>query len=426
MKMEDWGLPVRTLRRNFAKGVANGALMRLYGTLTDPSLVLTWFVSQLGASPPVIGMLLPIAQGGWFLPQLLVSGLARHMPRKMPLYRVTALGRALCWVMLTLLVWSARSGKASLLLTIFLTMYAVNALLSGVGGLAFMDVVGKAIGADRRGSFFAWREFGGGVLALAGGALTSYVLGEQSGMPFPLNFAGLFAVATLALAGGLIAFAQVTEPAGVAIAQDSGRAGWRAIPALLWRDRSYAAFVAARILLLVQGVSRPFYTVFALQELAAPTSAAGAYLTAFTLAAVGSTILWGRLSDRRGNRTAMLVASLLSILPPLVPLVLGRRLSYAAFAGQFVLEGALQTGILVSALSLGLDLAPAEDRVLYIGLLNTVLGMVSLLLMTGGFVVEQWGLHAVFAPSAACAALAALLVAGVRDPRQAARSTGGA
>jgi len=141
---------------------------------------------------------------------------------------------------------------------------------------------------------------------------------------------------------------------------------------------------------------------------------------------VGSTILWGRLSDRRGNRTAMLVASLLSILPPLVPLVLGTRLSYAAFAGQFVVEGALQSGILVSALSLSLDLAPAADRVLYVGFLNTALGIVSLLLLGGGFVVERWGLDAVFAPSAACAALAALLIAAVRDPRHTARSTGGA
>jgi MFS family permease len=422
--MEDPGLPARISRRNFALGVASGALFRLYGTLTDPSLVLTWFVSQLGASPLVIGMLQPIAQGGWFLPQLLVSGLARRMPRKMPLYRATALGRALCWVMLTLLVWTTWNGNASWLLTVFLTVYAVYALLSGGGGLSFMDIVAKAIGADRRGSFFAWREFAGGVLALAAGALTSYMLGAQSGLAFPVNFASLFAVATLALAGGLIAFAQVTEPAGVAIAEHSGRAGWRAIPALLRRDRNYTAFVAARILLLVQGVSRPFYTVFAVEKLAAPTSAAGAYLTGFTLAAVGSTILWGRLSDRHGNRTAMLVASLLSILPPLVPLVLGTRLSYVAFAGQFVVEGALQSGILVSALSLGLDLAPAADRVLYVGLLNTALGIVSLLLLGGGFVVERWGLDAVFAPSAACAALSAVLVAAVRDPRQAARSTG--
>jgi MFS family permease len=423
--MQESGPPARTLRRNFALGVANGALFRLYGTLTDPSLVLTWFVSQLGASSLVIGMLLPIGQGGWFLPQLLVSGLARRMPRKMPLYRASALGRAFCWVMLTFLVWSTWNGNASLLLTVFLAVYAVYALLSGVGGLSFMDVVGKAIAADRRGSFFAWREFGGGVLALAGGALTSYVLREQSGLAFPRNFASLFAVATLALVGGLVTFAQVTEPAGVAGDEDSRRAGWRAIPALLWHDRNYAAFVAARILLLVHGVSRPFYTVFAVQELAAPTGVAGAYLTAFTLASVGSTILWGQLSDRRGNRTAMLVASLLSILPPLVPLGLGARLSYAAFAGQFVLVGALQSGIFISALSLGLDLAPAEDRVLYIGLLNTVLGVVSLLLLAGGFVVERWGLDAVFAPSAVCAALATLLVAAVRDPGRTAASTGG-
>jgi MFS family permease len=137
----------------------------------------------------------------------------------------------------------------------------------------------------------------------------------------------------------------------------------------------------------------------------------------FTLASVGSTLLWGRLGDRRGNRVAMLLSSLLSIPLPLVPLLLGTRISYSAFAVAFLLLGVVQSGTDISVLSLALDVAPASERVLYVGFLNTVLGIVSVLLVAGGIVVQKWGLDTLFGISAACALLASFLVYAVREPR---------
>ncbi|MBC8248291.1 MAG: hypothetical protein H8E90_01315, partial [Anaerolineales bacterium] len=40
----------RHLRRNFTLGVLNGAFFNLSSALLDPSLVLSWFVSQLTTS----------------------------------------------------------------------------------------------------------------------------------------------------------------------------------------------------------------------------------------------------------------------------------------------------------------------------------------------------------------------------------------
>lgn len=64
----------RHLRRNFSLGVLNGAFFNLFSALLDPSLVLSWFVSQLTTSNFLIGLIMPIQNGGWFLPQLVVSG----------------------------------------------------------------------------------------------------------------------------------------------------------------------------------------------------------------------------------------------------------------------------------------------------------------------------------------------------------------
>lgn len=55
-------------------------------------------------------------------------------------------------------------------------------------------------------------------------------------------------------------------------------------------------------------------------------------------------------------------------------------------------------------MSLVLDMALAPERTKHVGLVNTVLGVVSLVLIAEGWVVQRWGLNALFAASQ-CAAL---------------------
>jgi hypothetical protein len=74
----------RHLRRNFSFGVLNGVFFSLFGALLDPSLVLSWFVSQLTTSNFLIGLIMPIQNGGWFLPQLVMSGCLQSRREKSP------------------------------------------------------------------------------------------------------------------------------------------------------------------------------------------------------------------------------------------------------------------------------------------------------------------------------------------------------
>ena len=406
-------------RHNMTAGVASGMLVRLFSALTDPSLVLPWFVSQLGASPFVIGLLVPIANGGWFLPQLFVLRLMRNRPRKMPLYRAMAVVRVVCWALLTASVFIIGDRRPGLLLFLFMLFYTAFSLGAGVAGLPFMDIVGKAIPPRERGLFFAWREFTGGLLALVGSALVRYVLDARHGVAFPGNFGLLFALGGVAAVVSYIAFILVKEPdEPLGLGVDDVHPSLRTIVALLRRDHNYAVFVGARILALTATVSLPFYSVFAMNALGAPLAMAGTYLAAYTLAGLGSTLLWGRLSRSQGNRAVVVWATLLWIPLPVLPL-LGPHISHQAFTLAFVILGAGVIGADVGFLSLLLDIAPATERPLYVGLINTVLGVVCLLLVAGGWVVQQWGMNALFVLSLVCAAAALACVLRVRDPARA-------
>ncbi len=406
------------VRRNFRYGVVNSALFGFFDAIADPSLVLTWFVGQLTTSSVIVGLLFPITDVGWFLPQLLVSRSIQRLPRKVVWYGRTAVARLGVWAALSLLVllWGKRSE--TVLLGAFLLLYAVFCTVAGIAGPSFMEVIGKAIPARQRGSFFAWRGLTGGLLAIVGAVVVRFVLDERRGWTFPVNFGWLFALGLPCIAAAMYAFTRMDEPEqSVAEVEGNPMVGPRSSLRVLREDPNLVIFVIARVVLLVALCARPFYTVFARDRLNAPVWMVGVYLAALRAALVGSTMFWGKLRDRLGGKLVMVLVSILSIPLTVAPLLLVGRWSYAWFTAVFVLQGIVISGTDIFSLTLILDLAPLDKRVMYIGLTNTLLGFSSLLLAGAGFVAQRWGLEALFGGCAASAILAPVLVMRLREPQ---------
>ncbi len=416
----------RHLRRNFSLGVINGALFNLASSLLDPSLVLTWLASQLTSSNFLIGLVMPISQGGWFLPQLLISGYLQGRKRKLPLYVAMSAPRALCWALMALALFLI-TDKAVLLI-LFYTLLTVYSLGGGVAGLSFMDVVAKAIPSTRRGTFFGWRRFLGGILALGGSLVVRYVLDERWGLAFPHNFGVLFFLAFLTMSGAMISFGLFVEPVEPVLNQSVALLGqMRRALRLPRRDANYGCFLGARLLATAAGMATPFYIVYAKRVLGVSAGMVGVYLTCATLAGIASTLVWGQISDQRGNRGLILLANLVGLATPLaalsIPLLASRPLSLAAqaphaFAVVFVLSSIFQTGLVIGYHNYLLDIAPAEDRPLYIGLANTLTGLTMLVSAVGGLIVDLAGLVTLFWVAVAFYVGTLLLAGRLQEPRE--------
>ena len=145
----------REVQRSFVLGAADGVLYRLFMALTDPAFVLTWFVSQLSTSSVAVGMLLPIRMGASVLPQLFFAGWVQRRPRKMPVYRALMLVSLVCWALLIISVFVLGDTHKSLLLIVFVVLFCLYSMITGVVGLPFMDIVARVIPPRRRASFFA-------------------------------------------------------------------------------------------------------------------------------------------------------------------------------------------------------------------------------------------------------------------------------
>jgi len=180
-------------------------------------------------------------------------------------------------------------------------------------------------------------------------------------------------------------------------------------PALLERNPTFRRYLLVRVLLNMTRLAEPFYPILALDILEAPASMVGLYLSAMTLATSLSNLLWQRVERARGVYFLLQISSLLTALTPLLAAVLPWLMRWVGFTveqrgllpaylftGVFLLAGGSESGRAIGLLALLLDVAPDEERASYIGLVNTVLGVVSFLPILAGAIIDWIGFEPIF------------------------------
>lgn len=394
--------PLSMMRRNYRLGVLNGVLFTLGDSLTSAGLVLALLVRQLGGSLALVGLLPAIQSGGYLLPQLFISGYAQALTYKLPLYRRAAMMRLVACFILTVAIFAAAAVPPDVSLWSIVVTYTVFNLGSGTSTLAFQDVVAKTIPVRRRGRFFGARQLFGGLLSfVVAGVLVRWLLSGGGPLPFPANFGALSVLSLLCYVLGMYAFSRIDEPFQ---AYPGPRrhvfAGLQLAPMLLRGNDRYRWFIISRVITRVGQIAEPFYIIYATEVLRLPSGVAGAYLAVRAMTGALSNVVWGRLSDQRGSRRLVVVSGLLvaltpalALVGPVVALVLGLGTGgfVVAMGVVFLVSGAANDGSNIAGNTYLLEVVPEDERSLYMGLANTILGVVTLLPVLGGWVVGVVG-----------------------------------
>jgi MFS family permease len=396
-------------------------------------LVLALLVRQLGASLALVGLLPALQSGGYLLPQLLVSGSIQAMPYKLWLYRRAAFARVALFIVMLVVIFSSDKILPQISLGLIVLSYSLFNLGGGTSTLAFQDVVAKIVPPRRRGSFFGTRQLVGGLLTFAFvGPLVGWLLGVASPVGFPANFGLLCLLGLVFMCGGLLSFALVDEPPQ---ARPGPRMrvieGLRRAPAILRSNSNYRWFIIARMLTRAGQIAEPFYIIYASEALGLPASVAGIYLAVRAIAGALSNLLWGRLSDRRGNRALVLASAVLAMLPPFLALAgpalaqvfaLGSAGQLLAIGLVFLASGVANDGSMLAGNTYLLEVVPEGERPTYMGLANTTLGLVTFLPVLGGVLVTWLGYGGTFAIALAFAMLGVLASLRLTEVRAVSRT----
>lgn len=389
----------RDTRRNYWLGVVNGFLYITAETVMDPTLVMVAFLSHLTDSPLLLGLVLPIRDGAWSLPQLWVSGFLQSMPRKVDFYRKISYMRIATWVIVALAMNFVR--EPGLLLVLFFGAFVISSFASGLGGLPFLEVVGKVIPAEQRGEFFAWRFGLGGLGSIAASAFVRWALSAGSPLEFPYNY-GILSVVFLILGTvSVMAFNSIRErPDTVLLPRQNLNEQLKRSIAITRKDTRYRAFLVLEMMLMLAGSATPFFAVYVQQRLGGSPAMIGVYLGVWTATNLLANATFGRIARRDGVQRVMLFATsaglLLSALVLVLTLIAGPlqlppRIAEIWLIPVFVLVGIRGSGMGVSTNSLLLEIAPETERSVYVGFTQTLMGVVLLLTGASGVVVELFG-----------------------------------
>ena len=351
------------------------SLTKVADSLIDPKLVLAWLLSALGAPGFIIGALVPVREAGSLLPQLI---LARRVEQVAQRKRIWAMGAAMQGLSVLGIAWAVLTLQGAVAGWTVLGLLAVLATARAAASVSYKDVLARTVAMGRRGA----------VSGLAGVAASVAAFGFGLLMALGIFDLAIPVLATaLAVAGGafLLAgalFLRLAEPANAGEAPDDN--GAAALFRPLFEDRQLQMFVAARAALTVTALAPPFIVMLSSANGQRALDQLGPMVMASTAAAVVSSYVWGRLSDRSSRQTLIAAGALASVVLLIIGLVgmqpegLGGAwgAGLAVFAAQIAYEG-VRAGRKLHLT----DMATDDFRARYTALSNTLIGVV---LMAGG------------------------------------------
>jgi MFS family permease len=381
--------------------------------------VLPAFVGQLTDSAPVIGLVGTVFHSGWLLPQLAAARLINDKPRKKPYMIAGTGGRVTFWVT-ALALWAGLAHRPTIMLILFFSCLGIFAAADGVASVAWFDIQARAIPLKGRGRLIGTGQAISGLVGIGMGVLVGLILDRR---PFPDNYALLFALAGAVLAPSVLALASIRElPPGDPDPQatDQVKGGWLRFAVV---DPDFRRLMMCRILIGMMELATSFYVVHAADVLHLPQSVIGGFVVAQTLGGVIASVTLGLVSEHWGPRYVVRIGSAAAATGPLVALaahLAGDGWLVQAYPLVYVMLGIVNSMWLLGFFNYLLEVAPEGMRPAYIGLGNTIMGVLTLAPIAGGWLLEATSYTTLFGVTAAIVAAGFLLTLGLRPPQQAA------
>jgi len=121
----------------------------------------------------------------------------------------------------------------------------------------------------------------------------------------------------------------------------------------------------------------------------------GRYLIFQTTGAILSNLLWGMVSSKWGSKMVVRICVLIGGSVPILALILS-KFGPNYYAIVFFLVGFLFSGRVIGFESYLLDIAPPDNRIIYLGIRGTMNFLIVLLPVIAGFLITFMGYQLTF------------------------------
>lgn len=388
------------------------------------STVLPTLIDRLTHSPVAVGLVSTLASGGWLLPQLLAAGRINRLPCKKPgVILPSLIGRPM-FILGALALFLLAESQPVLTAAVVLAGFGIFNMCDGIASVAWFDLFSKAIPPRRRGRFIGMTQVVSALLTIGVGGVVGYVLGDRSPFAYPANYASLFLATVFFLALSLAFCASIREtPCQV---DDTALAIRDYVRELgnIWRgDANFRTISVIRLILGLSALSSPFYAVYAINQKAVPTATIGLFLSVQIAGGFLYSIVGGYLLERFGGRLTTRIEAFVAVVAPAIATAAGLFLPgstpwfIAAYLLLFASLGALNSSFMLGHMNYLLEISPESKRPIYVGLSNTLTGIIIAFPLLGGAMASAVSYEPLFGLTAVGLLPALGLTARLVEPR---------
>ena len=402
-------------RWNFTVNALDGVSFLFGLSFIAATIVLPLYVSHFTSSPILIGLIPFLSTAGYLVPQLFTANAIEQAPRKK--FFAVNLGFFLERLPIILLAPSAyflATSRPMLALAAFFILYGWHTAGAGLILVSWQDLMAKIIPFDRRGRFFGITNFIGNGMGILGALAVPYMLDR---FPFPLGFVYAFAFAAALIFLSWIFLSLTREPVVPATKPPVSQLAYlRSLPEILRNDQNFRMYLVASSAFALSGMATGFLVVYAVQTWHLSDAQAGGFVIAMQLGQTLTTLFFGFLADRKGHKLSLEISLALGALS-LFLTILAPNPTW--FYPVFFLRGAVNAGTFISGISIAMEFSSAEKRPTYLGLANTLPGLVGAVApLIGGWMVGMLSYQAMFITAAVIGtASLGLMRFAVHEPR---------
>ncbi len=414
------GLPPH-FRHNFTVLLIDYVFFGVAYSFLNPNTVLPAFARTLMASEPLVGMVSTIMAAGWLLPQLFAAAVIGQKPRKKPyLIWAICIGRPI-YFLLALVIWSGLTRYPEWMLVVFLAGMGFFNVLDGIASVAWFDLMGAAIPPTRRGRLVGAAQLLGGLLGIGVGALVGAILSSPM-LPYPRNYAVLFALGGLALMPSAVALMLLREPERKVSTSTTTSLSLRSQLREAWGGwPDFRRLVFGRWLIGLFGLALPFYILHATEVMKLPDAVVGWFVSAQMVGGIVASVGLGWLSERWGPRAAIWAGATATFISPLLALLIhltGSRWLTQTYPLVYFCYGITNNTWMMGMFNYLLEIAPEDRRPLFVGLYNTLGGVLVPVSFLGGVLLRFTSYPVLFAVTALGVAGGLWISLRLRDTRR--------
>lgn len=401
---------------NFSVNVIDIIFITLGMSLVSRDTVFPALVGSLTTAPLAVGLVHAIYNIGFYVPQLFMANYTERMPLKKPfVMRMGGFGERGPYLLMGLCIWLFAESSPMLTLIAIYICITITSFAVGLATPAWYDMIAKVIPINRRGLFSGIGSGLGAFLGIAGAFWVGYVLETWN---YPTNYSILFFVAFILNMLSWVGLALNREPVSEEVKEaQSLKNYFSQLPSLIARYPNFKRYLIALCIFKLAVMASAFFMVYGMWNFQVD----GAMIGLYTAVLIGSqaimNLVMGVLGDRFGHKNILVMGAfalaLASISAWLAP-------SAGWLALSFALLGIYNASDSTSSLNIVLEFCSPADRPTFIGLANTLVGIViTIAPLLGGLLANLLGFQPLFVFAAVIGLLgASLLFFWVREPRR--------